>query len=213
LKRRRKKTKTKQTMPGTDFYRALATVKYLQRELMHERDAHNAMKLCFERIHKSLDMYQGHYINRLRFHLNRHHTEYLRKVRSMKKKKNSSSSGESGSQLEEEGSTDDPTSSTSNHQRRSMRVGIAHDLANEVEQLKNIIKRKDLEIERMAMLLDEEMGGSAKKTATNVVEDQGTERPSYNIKKLMNPYYPSDDDDETITVSALHPSAEDAAAE
>ncbi len=201
-------------MPGTDFYRAIATVKYLQHELMNERDAHNAMKLCFERIHKSLDMYQGHYINRLRFHLNRHHTEYLRKVRSMKKKKNNSSSGESGSHLEEEGSTDDPTSS-SNHQRRSMRVGIAHDLANEVEQLKNIIKRKDLEIERMAMLLDEEMGGSAKKTTTAVVEDQGTERPTfqYNIKKLMNPYYPSDDDDETITVSALHPSAEDAAAE
>ena len=203
-------------MPGTDFYRAIATVKYLQRELMNERDAHTAMKLCFERIHKSLDMYQGHYINRLRFHLNRHHTEYLRKVRSMKKKKNSSSSGESGSQLEEEGSTDDPTSSASNHQRRSMRVGIAHDLANEVEQLKNIIKRKDLEIERMAMLLDEEMDGSAKKTTTTtVVEDQGTERPPppYNIKKLMNPYYPSDDDDDTITVSSLHPSAENAGAE
>jgi hypothetical protein len=202
-------------MPGTDYYRAIATVKYLQRELMNERDAHNAMKLCFERIHKSLDMYQGHYINRLRFHLNRHHTEYLRKVRSMKKKKSNNSSGESGSQLEEEGSTDDPTSSaSSNHQRRSMRVGIAHDLANEVEQLKNIIKRKDLEIERMAMLLDEEMDRSAKKTTTTVVEDQGIEcPPPYNIKKLMNPYYPSDDDDDTITVSSLHPPAENAGAE
>ena len=74
-------------MPGADFYRALATAKFLKTELLHERDAHNAMKLCFEKIHQSLDMYQGHYINRLRFHLNRHHTEYLRKVRVLRKEK------------------------------------------------------------------------------------------------------------------------------
>ena len=75
-------------MPGADFYRALATANFIREELMHEREAHDAMKLCFEKIHKSLDMYQGHYINRLRFHLNRHHTEYLRKVRSMRKERN-----------------------------------------------------------------------------------------------------------------------------
>ena len=74
-------------MPGADFYRALATARFMKEELLQERDAHNAMKLCFEKIHKSLDMYQGHYINRLRFHLNRHHTEYLRKVRAMRKER------------------------------------------------------------------------------------------------------------------------------
>jgi hypothetical protein len=179
-------------MPGTKFYRALATLRVVRNELLVERDAHNAMKLCFKKIHESLDMYQGHYINRLRFHLNRHHTEYLRKVRVMRKEKS-------------DGDQDDEVSKSQT--RRSARVGIAADLANEVEQLKKVIMRKDLEIERLAMLLDDvvndddehqerkdgfktEVISSNRGAATTTT----TEKP-INIKKLTNPYYPSDDEE------------------
>ncbi len=107
---------------------------------MHEREAHDAMKLCFEKIHKSQDMYQGHYINRLRFHLYRHHTKYLRKVRVMRKTRDEK-------QMDEE--------LQMNNFRRSMRVGVAQNLANEIEAMKLQLRRKDLEIDRMAMLLDD----------------------------------------------------------
>ncbi len=177
-------------MPGTAYYRAIATARYFQRELENERDAHNAMKLCFEKIHESLDMYKGHYINRLRFHLNRHHTEYLRKVRAAKKEKGDtvSSQGEDGEE------------SATSPQRRSMRVGIAQDLANEVEQMKNIIKRKDLDIERLAMLLDEvepKTSGNALVIVKQetITTTQPPIAPAINMKKLMNPFYPSDDED------------------
>ena len=180
-------------MPGTKFYRALATLRVVRNELLVERDAHNAMKLCFKKIHESLDMYQGHYINRLRFHLNRHHTEYLRKVRVMRKEKS-------------DGDQDDDVSKSQT--RRSARVGIAADLANEVEQLKKVIMRKDLEIERLAMLLDDVVNDDVQQirkdgfeTEVILSSDRGaltttttTEKP-INIKKLTNPYYPSDDEE------------------
>ena len=182
---------------ATDFFRALSTIKVLQEELMHERDAHSAMKMCFEKIHKSLDMYQGHYINRLRFHLNRHHTEYLRKVRAMRKEQHKSTGG----------SHDDTDSSGS--QRRSMRVGAAQDLAKEVERLQLIVRRKDLEIERLAMLLDEADNNNNKAsekevdtTTTNQEKKKNKNEESNDtyaakrMKKLMNPYYPTDDEDE-----------------
>ena len=181
-------------MPGTDFYRALATVKFIRGELLVERDAHNAMKMCFKKIHESLDMYQGHFINRLRFHLNRHHTEYLRKVRVMRKEKSDGSQDE-----------DDAAIKLQNPTRRSMRVGIAADLANEVEQLKTVIKRKDLEIQRLAMLLDEaddgdndehdEMDKAAAGSAIKRESASSNENKTIPIQKLTNPYYPSDDDE------------------
>ena len=165
-------------MPGTAFYRAMATASFLREELMHQREAHDAMKLCFEKIHKSLDMYQGHYINRLRFHLNRHHTEYLRKVRAMRKERNEK-------QMEEERQT--------NLSRRSMRVGIAQDLANEVETLKLQLRRKELEIDRMAMLLDDK---NTEPTAMQTAKQDTTPKPK-SIEQMMNPYLPSSDDDDT----------------
>jgi hypothetical protein len=148
-------------MPGTDFYRALATLKFVRTELMHERDAHNAMKLCFEKIHKTLDMYRGHCINRIRFHLNRHHSEYLRKVRAMRVGGGSSRGGASAGHqhdrheaLKEECPLLRDTAAPA-EPRRSMRVGIAQEMAAEIEHLKAVIQRKDLEIERLAMLLDD----------------------------------------------------------
>jgi hypothetical protein len=196
-------------MPGTDFYRAIATAKFLQDELIHERDAHDAMKLCFEKIHKSLELYKGHYINRLRFHLNRHHTEYLRKVRAMRKEKmeRKPRSQEKPAEQESEPVPDNAPASpaSSPARRRSMRVGIAQDLASEVERLKAVIRRKDLEIERLAMLLDESTPsayqtvvviGRAGTDATAVEEGSG-ERPrakeaaTPSIRRLMNPYLPS----------------------
>jgi hypothetical protein len=196
-------------MPGTDFYRAIATAKFLQDELIHERDAHDAMKLCFEKIHKSLELYKGHYINRLRFHLNRHHTEYLRKVRAMRKEKmeRKPRSQEKPAEQESEPVPDNAPASpaSSPARRRSMRVGIAQDLASEVERLKAVIRRKDLEIERLAMLLDESTPsayqtvvviGRAGTDAAEVEEGSG-ERPrakeaaTPSIRRLMNPYLPS----------------------
>jgi hypothetical protein len=163
-------------MPGADFYRALATASFLRDELLHERDAHNAMKLCFEKIHKSLDMYQGHYINRLRFHLNRHHTEYLRKVRVMRREKH-------------EKRVEEQTAVPSSSSRRSMRVGIAQELTHENEELKLQLRRRDLEIDRLTMLLDE------KDIPVNTTAAAKPEKLSRRIEKLMNPYLPSSDDD------------------
>jgi hypothetical protein len=171
-------------MPGADFYRALATARFMKEELLQERDAHNAMKLCFEKIHKSLDMYQGHYINRLRFHLNRHHTEYLRKVRSMRKDRETQRMAEDD---EEEGLRLGASTS-----RRSMRVGVAQDLANEVKQLRTAIRRKDLEIERLAMLIDERTDIAITVAA---VPTTTTSKKFVRVDKLLNPYLPSSDED------------------
>lgn len=170
-------------MPGTDYYRALATANFIREELMHEREAHDAMKMCFDKIHKSLDMYQGHYINRLRFHLNRHHTEYLRKVRSMRKERNEK-------QIEEE----DTKCKTSS--RRSMRVGIAQELSNEVEALKLQLRRKSLEIDRLAMLLDDK---DTTEPSTTIPSEP--KKPS-RIAKLMNPYLPSSDEEDSALLVA-----------
>lgn len=173
-------------MPGADFYRALATVKFIQDELLHEHDAQNAMKLCFEKIHQSLDMFHGHYINRVRFHLNRHHTEYLRKVRVMRRER-----GES-QRMEEENEAAKKALST----RRSARVGVAQDLANDVEQLKNIVRRKDLEIDRLTMLLDEKI-----ETIPHAKQPAREMNPPKlrRLEKLLNPYLPSSDEDDSLT--------------
>jgi hypothetical protein len=68
------------SMSPPSYYRALATCSFLTKELENEKTAHQAMKLCFQKIHKSLDLFKGHLINRIRFHMDRHHTEYVRCV-------------------------------------------------------------------------------------------------------------------------------------
>ena len=64
----------------SSYYRAIATCSFLKKELEKEQTARKAMALCFQKIRKSLDMYKGHLINRIRFHMDRHHTEYVRSV-------------------------------------------------------------------------------------------------------------------------------------
>ena len=119
---------------ATPFYRALATAKHLSDELKNETDRRKAMELCFKKIHESLDMYKGHYINRLRFHMNRHHTEYLRKVRAI------------GKETKEETAPPKKT--------HSLRVGIASDMAEKIRRLEQIVQDRDTEIERLCALLD-----------------------------------------------------------
>ena len=137
---------------ATAYYRALATAKHLSDELKTETDRRKAMELCFSKIHKSLDMYKGHFINRLRFHMNRHHTEYLRKVRSMgvvvvvKKKK------QQQQQSSEEVAKPNPS--------HSLRVGAAADMANRIHHLEKILDQRNTEIERLCALLDAKDGGS-----------------------------------------------------
>ena len=63
---------------AASYHRALATCTMLRNQLKLEQDSRKAMELCFKKIYKSLDLYQGHPINRIRFHMDRHHTEYLR---------------------------------------------------------------------------------------------------------------------------------------
>ena len=128
---------------ATPYYRALATVHHLQQELKTETDRRKAMELCFKKIHASLDMYKGHCINRLRFHLNRHHTEYLRKVRVMAKEEEEVNRGSS--------------SKNTHPQRRkpnSLRVAIASDMAAKIIRLEKIVQDRDAEIERLCKLLD-----------------------------------------------------------
>ena len=117
---------------ATPYFRALATAKHLSDELKLQTDRRKAMELCFKKIHESLDLYKGHYINRIRFHLNRHHTEYLRKVRVMGKAK-----------------TEAPKPS-----HHSVRVGIAADKAKQIQTLEQTIRDRDTEIERLCVLLD-----------------------------------------------------------
>jgi hypothetical protein len=119
---------------ATPYYRLLATTKHLSDELKTETDRRKAMELCFKKIHSSLDMYKGHYINRLRFHLNRHHTEYLRKVRAMGKMD----------------AKPKPTLQTYSSQR----VGVATEMANQIRRLEQIVEERNEEIERLCALLD-----------------------------------------------------------
>jgi hypothetical protein len=63
---------------ASHYYRAIATCSFLKQELEKEQTARKAMVLCFKKIYKSLDLYKGHLINRIRFHMDRHHTEYAR---------------------------------------------------------------------------------------------------------------------------------------
>jgi hypothetical protein len=58
----------------------MATANMLREQMQREIDARKAMELCFKKIRESLEMYKGHLINRIRFHMDRHHTEYLRSV-------------------------------------------------------------------------------------------------------------------------------------
>ena len=118
---------------ATPYYRLLATTKHLSDELKTETDRRKAMELCFKKIHSSLDMYKGHYINRLRFHLNRHHTEYLRKVRAMGKAE-----------------TTKPKPPTF----ASQRVGVASEMASQIQRLERIVEDRNEEIERLCALLD-----------------------------------------------------------
>jgi two-component SAPR family response regulator len=117
---------------ATPYYRLLATAKHVSDELKTETDRRKAMELCFKKIHASLDLYKGHYINRLRFHMNRHHTEYLRKVRTMAAK------------------PDKPPRSYS-----SQRVGVATEMANQILRLEQIVHERNEEIERLCALLDD----------------------------------------------------------
>ena len=129
---------------ATPYYRALATAHHLHQELKTETDRRKAMELCFKKIHASLDMYKGHYINRLRFHLNRHHTEYLRKVRVMAKEDCGSSSSKN-------------THSQEKRKPNSLRVAIASDMAAQILRLEQIVQDRDAEIERLCKLLDAKM--------------------------------------------------------
>ena len=120
---------------ATAYYRLLATTKHLSDELKTETDRRKAMELCFKKIHASLDMYKGHYINRLRFHLNRHHTEYLRKVRATGKAETTNKP------------KPPPTFA-------SQRVGVASEMASQIQRLERIVEDRNEEIERLCALLD-----------------------------------------------------------
>jgi hypothetical protein len=117
---------------ATPYFRALATAKHLSDELKLQTERRQAMELCFRKIHDSLAIYKGSCINRIRFHLNRHHTEYLRKVRVMGKAK-----------------IEAPKPS-----HHSIRVGIASDMAAQVRRLEQAVQDRDAEIERLCALLD-----------------------------------------------------------
>ena len=117
------------------YFRAMATCSMLKRQLEKETHSRQAMELCFEKIHKSLDLYKGHFINRIRFHMNRHHTEYLRKVR-----------------LNAKATKPKPKEQTS--VRRSERVSQLEELAAELAEAKKELAQKTEQIDELCMLLE-----------------------------------------------------------
>ena len=117
------------------YFRAMATCSMLKRQLEKETHSRQAMELCFEKIHKSLDLYKGHFINRIRFHMNRHHTEYLRKVR-----------------LNAKAAKPKPKEQTS--VRRSERVSQLEELAAELAEAKKELAQKTEQIDELCMLLE-----------------------------------------------------------
>jgi hypothetical protein len=123
-------------------------------------------------------MYKGHYINRLRFHMNHHHTEYLRKVRVMRK----------DAELEEE---ENRKITSKKKTRSSMRVGVAQDLAKEVQELKDTVRRKNLEIDRLTMLIDEKIEGPIPALIKPEMEEK-----TKSMDRISNPYLPSSSEDD-----------------
>jgi myosin heavy subunit len=122
---------------GTPYIRAVATIELLQRELNKEREARKAMELCYEKVQSILDnRFQGHLINRIRFHLKRHRDVYLSKVRRLKlqEKKNAEAKDEA--------------------KRRSLRVGRADELTQEIERLKTVLTQRNDEIEQLCKMID-----------------------------------------------------------
>ena len=122
---------------GTPYIRAVATIELLQQELNKEREARKAMELCYEKVQSILDnRFQGHLINRIRFHLKRHRDVYLSKVRRLKlqEKKNAEAKAEA--------------------KRRSLRVGRADELTQEIERLKTVLTQRNDEIEQLCKMID-----------------------------------------------------------
>ncbi len=110
----------------------------LKRQLEQEQQSHQAMELCFQKIHKSLDRYKGHLINRIRFHMNNHHTEYLRKVRAIANKKK----------------PNNLPKPTVEPPRRSERITQIEELTAQLDNAKNELKQKDKLIDEMTTMLE-----------------------------------------------------------
>jgi hypothetical protein len=126
---------------GTPYIRAMVTIDHLHDELCKEREARKAMELCYEKVQSILDnRFQGHLIDRIRFHLKHHRDVYLRKVRHLK--------------LAEK--KDEKHKAT---QRRSLRVQNASELEKEVLKMKKILAEREEEIERLCKLVDSRLPG------------------------------------------------------
>ena len=129
---------------GTPLIRAMNTIDLLHAELTREREKRLAMDMCFAKIHKALDMYQGHFINRIRFHMNKHHSVYVRRVRAMQKQ--------------------EEKAKTAKGARRSARVESNDELAKEVKRLRALVAANEQEIESLCQRID----GDAKAVETLV---------------------------------------------
>ena len=121
------------------YYRAMTTCSALKKQLEQERQSRQAMELCFQKIHKSLDRYKGHLINRIRFHMNNHHTEYLRKVRLIHASKKTPNK---------------QTTPKTEPARRSERISQLEDLAAQLETMKEELARKNAIIDEMTSMLE-----------------------------------------------------------
>ena len=122
---------------GTPLIRAMNTIDLLHAELTRERERRQAMDMCFANISKTLlNRFQGHLINRIRHHMIFHHNVYVRRIRVMNKQEEKAKA------------------SSKSASRRSLRVGIAEDLSNEVERLKALLEARDSEIESLCKRID-----------------------------------------------------------
>lgn len=122
---------------GTPLIRAMNTIDLLHAELTREREKRQAMDMCFTNISKTLlSRFKGHLINRIRHHMTLHHNVYLRRIRVMKKQ------------------DEIRANAVAKSSRRSLRVGIAEDLSQEVERLKSLVVARDEEIESLCKRID-----------------------------------------------------------
>jgi len=132
---------------ATPYYKAMATCYVLKKQLNDEIQSRQAMELCFQKIHTSLNDYKGHLVNRIRFHLNRHHTEYLRKIKSANNKSKTPKK------------TKKPT---------------LEQVTAELKQAKDLLAQKEQQIEELSHMLDQFDGvlPASNDAETQAVEDE-----------------------------------------
>ena len=121
----------------SEYHRALATCCVLKQQLEKEQTARKAMAICIQDIKKKLDRYKGHLIDRIRFHIDHHQTEYVRKVRVQNYQKENLRRRQRESKAAEQ---------------RPKRVAVTQ--LKDVDDLRALLAERDEQIEALCLLIE-----------------------------------------------------------